>query len=282
MPAQRMVDVTASLIQDSEMNTKLAKFVSFLGCLIVLQNVTAMAEDSDLGITLSTGVDFTTGNYGGDVDIEDVYVPLTANFDYGRIAYRLTVPYLSVRAPEGTVFDAGGEPVPGSGAMTTESGLGDIIGSATLYDVISNRQLGFAMDLTAKVKFGTADEAKGLGTGENDYSVQADFFKDVDQLTWIGSVGYTLRGDPTGIDLENVFMASVGGTYKFTPDVKSGLFFDYRESALAGSDDIQELSGFVSRRISDDWRIQVYALTGLSDSSPDLGGGLRIKRVVNR
>ena len=31
------------------------------------------------------------------------------------------------------------------------------------------------IDLTGKVKFGTADENKGLGTGENDYAVQADW-----------------------------------------------------------------------------------------------------------
>jgi hypothetical protein len=31
----------------------------------------------------------------------------------------------------------------------------------TVYDLIRNRRLGFAMDITAKVKFGTADIDKG-------------------------------------------------------------------------------------------------------------------------
>ena len=136
------------------------------------------------------------------------------------------------------------------------------------------------MDFTGKVKFATADEDKGLGTGENDYTIRADIFKFVDQFTWLGSVGYKFRGDPTGVDLDNVLIASLGGTYKFTPDVNAGVFFDYRESAISGSDSIQELSGFVSRRLSEDWRIQVYALTGFTDSSPDWGAGLQIKRIL--
>jgi hypothetical protein len=261
------------------MKIKLVQTMALLGCVTMLQGVTA-AQENDPEFTLSTGVDFASGTYGGDADIEDIYVPLTATVDYGRVAFRLTVPYLSVKAPEGTIFDPGGEPLPGSGALTTESGLGDIIGSVTIYDVLSSQRLGLAMDLTGKVKFGTADEDKGLGTGESDYSVQADLYKFMDDFTLLGSLGYKYRGDPTGIDLDNVLMASVGGTYRFSPDVKGGLIFDYRESAISGSDSVQELTGFVSRRISEDWRLQVFVLTGFTDSSPDWGGGFQIKRVM--
>ena len=261
------------------MKMKLVETMAFVACAIMLQGVTA-AQENDPEFTLSTGVDFATGTYGGDVDIEDTYVPLTATVDYGRVAFRLTVPYLSVKAPEGTIFDPGGEPLPGTGAVTTESGLGDVVGSVTIYDVINNQQLGLAMDLTGKVKFGTADENKGLGTGENDYSVQADLFKFMGDVTLLGSLGYKYRGDSTGVDLDNVLMASAGGTYRFSPDAKGGLIFDYRESAISGSDSVQELTGFVSRRLSEDWKLQVFVLTGLTDSSPDWGAGFQIKRVM--
>ena len=262
------------------MKPRTIQIVPLLGCLIMLHSVTSLAQSNDPKITLSMGTEITSGAYGGDVDIEDFYVPLTGTVDYGNVAFRLTVPYLTVDAPEGTIFDPGGEPLPGSGAMSTESGLGDIIGSVTFFDVITSQRLGLAMDLTGKVKFGTADVDKGLGTGESDYTVQADFYKFVDQLTWLSSVGYKFRGDPTGIDLDNVLIASLGGIYKFTPDVNAGLFFDYRESSISGSDSIQELSGFVSRRLNEDWKVQVYALTGFTDSSPDWGAGLQIKRIL--
>ena len=264
------------------MNAKLLQIAAFLGCAVMLHGMTAVAEDNDIEFSLSAGADFTSGTYGGDVDIEDTYVPLTATIDNGRFSFRLTVPYLSVTAPEGTIFDPGGVPLPGTGDMITESGLGDIIGSATIYNVIDSERLDLVMDLTGKIKFGTADMDKGLGTGETDYSVQADFYKFADQFTLIGSIGYKFRVDPTGLDLNNVLLASVGGSYKFTPDVNGGLFFDYRESAISGSDSVQELTAFVSRRITDEWRLQLYALTGFTDSSPDWGGGIQIKRALTR
>lgn len=263
------------------MNANSFQFTGLLGCAVMLASVTASAQDQNTTFTFSAGAEYTSGRYGGDVDIDDVYVPLTATASSGRVTYRLTVPYLSVRAPEGTlIYDPGGEPQPGSGDIVTESGLGDVIGSVTIFDVVSNSRLRLAMDLTAKVKLATADEDKGLGTGENDYSVQADFYKFYDQLMLLGSIGYRFRGDPGGVDLNDVVTTSIGGTYNFTPNVRGGLVFDYRQSAIDGNDDIQELTGFVSRRISENWRLQFYALAGFSDSSPDMGIGVQVKREI--
>ena len=252
-----------------------------LGCMLIFDSGTTLAEDTDPVFTLSAGMEVTSGDYGGVHDIEDIYTPFTATVDYGRMALRLTVPYLNVRAPEGTIITGpGGEPIPGEGPMTTNSGIGDVIAGITLYDVLSNRRLGFAMDLSAKVKLGTADETKGLGTGENDYTVQANFLKFLDKITLIGSVGYKFRGDPVGIDLDDVLLVSAGGTYKLSERTKSGLFLDYRESSIIGGDSGQELTGFVSHRVSDNWRFQVYLLTGFTDSSPDFGGGFLLKRSL--
>jgi len=264
------------------MKTKNLLAASWLGCVVMLQSVTSVADNYDPVFTLSTGVDTTSGRYGGDVDIEDFYIPMTVSADYGRFAVRLTVPYLSVTAPEGTIIGPGGEALPGSGELSTESGLGDIIASITFYDVISSRRLGLAMDLTGKVKFGTADEEKGLGTGESDYSVHADVYKFLDKFTLLSSVGYKFHGDPAGYDLNDVFMASLGGTYKLTTDVNGGLFFDYRESSISGNDSVQEVSVFISRRSSENWRLHIYALAGFTDSSPDWGGGITIKRAMRR
>lgn len=256
--------------------------MAMIGLAFALTTVNASAESDDVTFKLSTGVDYTSGDYGGTEDIEDTYIPVTGSIDYGRFGFRLTVPYLSVRARSGTIItDPGGQPLPGSGARTTESGLGDIIGSVTLYDVINNRDLGIALDVTAKIKFATANEDKGLGTGEHDYSVQADFYNYIDQFTLLGSAGYKVRGDPSGFDLENVLFGSVGGIYKFTSDTRGGLIYDYRESSFTTGDSIRELSGFVSQRINDDWRVQVHALTGFSDSSPDWGGGVLLKRAFD-
>jgi hypothetical protein len=136
------------------MKMKQVSSTSLLCCVMLLQSVTSVADDYDSVFTFSTGVDFTSGTYGGDVDIEEFYVPLTATADYGRVAFRLTVPYLSVAAPEGTVIGPGGEPLPGSGELTTENGLGDIIGSV-------------ALDLAVLIKEEyPEDEATGFSEGD--------------------------------------------------------------------------------------------------------------------
>jgi len=251
-----------------------------LGGLILFAGVAAAEQGDAPRFSIAAGAEYTTGTYGGDADIEDFYVPLKASVDFRRLSFRLTVPYLSVRAPEGTVITGpGGEPIPGTGDIVTNSGIGDVIGSVTVYDVIRNRRLGFAMDLTGKVKFGTADVDKGLGTGENDFTVQADFLKFTDNITWIGSVGYKFRGQPPGATLDDAFLASAGGIYKITRDMRTGLFFDYRESSI-GADPTQELSVFFSNRLNADWRFQVFAFKGFTDSGADWGGGLQVKRLL--
>ena len=251
-----------------------------LGGVILLAGVTAAEEGNDPRFSISAGAEYTTGTYGGDTDIEDFYVPMKATMDFRRLSFRLTVPYLSVRAPEGTVITGpGGEPIPGTGDIVTNSGIGDVIASVTVLDVIRNQRLGFAMDLTGKVKFGTADVDKGLGTGENDFTVKADFLKFTEKVTWIGSVGYRFRGQPPGATLDDALLASAGGIYKFNGDTRAGMFFDYRESSI-GADPTQELSVFLSNRISTDWRLQAFVFRGFTDSGADWGAGLQVKRYL--
>ena len=248
---------------------------------LALIAATAQASGDDPKVTLGTGVEVSSGTYGGDADIEDLYVPISASVDYGRLGFRVTVPYLSVRAPEGTsITGPGGEPIPGTGDIVTNSGLGDITGSVTLYDVVRNRRLGIALDLTGAVKLGTADFDKGLGTGETDFTLQADLLKFINETTLLFSAGYKFRGDPAGVDLENTAIASLGITQKFSDRTRAGLFFDYRESSITGRDSMREVTGYLSRRVNDSWKVQMYVLAGLSDSSPDWGAGLHVKRTM--
>lgn len=240
------------------------------------------AAQIDSSVTLSSGAEYTRGDYGGTQDVEDWYFPFTVNVDTGRIAYRLTVPYLRVRAPEGTVVtEPGGSPVTGAGKLKTESGLGDIVGSITFYDLINNLELGVAVDLTGKVKLGSADEDDGLGTGENDYSLQLDTYKYFDQFALLGSVGYKVRGEPSGIELENVVFGAIGGVYRLPSENRLGVIFDYRESAIRDGDSVRELSAFFTHKLDKSWQLQYYALAGFSDSSPDWGAGMRIKLTID-
>ena len=259
------------------MNTRAYRVASLVVTALMAANVNAIAEEGNATVSWSTGIEYASGTYGGTVDIEDFYVPIIARIGFERVSFELTVPYLSVRAPTGTVLpEPGEEPVFGSGPITTESGLGDLIAGLTLYDVFYSAERNIALDLTGKIKFGTADETKGLGTGEQDYTLRADLFKFFERITLLGSAGYKFRGDPPGLDLKNVLLGSVGGVYAMTEKSRFGLIYDYRESALADGDAVSELSAFVSRSLTDSWQIQFYAFTGFSDSSADWGAGILV------
>lgn len=243
--------------------------------LLLLIGSSAIADDSAVTTSWSTGLEYSSGTYGGDTDIEDLYLPVGFSLNLPRMSIDLTVPFLSTRAPAGTtVIDPGGEPVTGSGQSVTESGLGDVIAGITVYDVLYSDKLGLAMDLTGKIKFGTADETRGLGTGEQDFTVRSDFYKFFEQFTLMGSLGYKFRGDLETVNLENVLIASVGGIFYANDTSRVGLILDYRESAIADGDAASELSAFVSQKFGDAWSLQLYVFTGFSNSSPDWGGGV--------
>jgi hypothetical protein len=224
---------------------------------------------------LGVGAEYTTGDYGGDESVDEFYVPVTGTLDFERVAFRVTVPFLSMRAPEFTTISGpDGQPIVGEGPIVTESGLGDILASATVFDVLANSDGDFALDLTGKIKFGTADEEKGLGTGEQDYSLQADVFRFFDKATLMGTAGYAFRGDPESYDLDDTLFGSVGASFAVSDAASIGAFFDFREASVPDSDSLQELSTWVSTRLGANGRAQFYVLAGFGDSSPDWGGGL--------
>lgn len=250
----------------------LLRFLAFV--VLGLFSVTSSAQQQ--GLSIKTGVQYTTGEYGGTQDISDIYVPITGMLVSGDWGLSATIPYLRVKAPGGTQIGPGGEPIPGTGDMTTESGVGDIILRLTYFNLLRSADKQFALDVTGKLKLGTADENKGMGTGENDYSIQFDGYSFFDNFTLFGTLGYKVRGQPVGYDLEDVWFASIGGSIPIATRTRLGMAFDLRPSAYKSNEDLRELSLYISRRSASNWRYSAYLSTGFSDSSPDMGAGFSV------
>jgi hypothetical protein len=234
----------------------------------------ALAQDV---LTFATGFDYTSGKYGGTVKTDILYVPFSAKYETGSWIFKGTVPYVHVTGAA-NVVGAGADRVTlpeGSTERRSASGLGDIVGSA-FYNVLSEPGAPVGLDLGIKVKLGTADDTKGLGTGKTDYSFQADAFKVLGTVTAFGSFGYRVYGDPEGVDLKNVFYGSVGGSYKLSAQTSVGLAYDFRPAITPGGGKVSELSAFVSQRLSREWKLQVYGVTGFADASPDFGIGAQL------
>jgi hypothetical protein len=249
----------------------LAVFLGLLAC-------NAYGAESDAGrFSVSTGFDYSSGKYGTSSSTDILYIPVSVKYETDTARFKLTVPYLRISG-EGNVILAGvGSPVVigKTGMRMTDSGLGDVVASAfgTLIPEAGNLP---SIDLGVKIKFGTADETKGLGTGKNDYSLQADVTKTYDKLTAFATLGYKWVGDPPGFALNNVLYGTVGGAYKFATGTSAGILIDYRQAASPGQHDPQELTLYASHKLSPDLSLVVYIYSGFSDGSPDIGGGLQI------
>ncbi len=218
-----------------------------------------------------TGIEQTSGDYGGSRDFRDRYIPLTVLYERSRLAFRVTLPWLEVEFAD-----------PDGLSTFTESGLGDAVLGLTVFDVLGSTDGSLALDLTSKLKLGTADERKGLGTGETDYSLQADVYKFVGRSTLVVSAGYRLRGDTATLPLDDTWLLAAGGFYRLSSATSAGLFLDFRESSVPGYESIRELTASLSRSLAGQWRVQGYLVRGLSDTSLDWAAGVATRRDFRR
>ena len=236
----------------------------------------ARPAHADAGFT--TGVDYTTGKYGAAEATRVIYVPFTFKYEGQRHALRLTVPYIRISAPVGgdiIAIGPDGQPIRSStGLRETNDGLGDVVAAMgyTVFD--AGASSGTLLDVTAKAKFASADDVRGLGTGENDYSLQLDLYQTINRFTALATAGYRVYGDTPDIELDDVFFGSLGGVFKLGPETSAGLIFDFRDNIVPRTDPQRDLTVFVMRKLGKGYKVQGYAARGLSDASPDWGAGL--------
>ena len=240
------------------------------------------------GFELGVGYDYSSGDYGQDVTTEIEYLPVSLAWTTGPWRAEVTVPYIRVTG-NGTVVPGAGGPMVfdnfnsgffgmgggGSSATGTEtrSGLGDV-----------TARLGYAFlpadgsfyELSGKVKFGTADEDQGLGTGENDYALQFDGVFGGGPVSPYVTLGYLVTGDSADFSYRDVPYGSLGLMFRLGAGASAGLGYDYRRATVQGSDDQQQASAYLGWRFTPDLSATLSALAGFTDSSPDYGASLRL------
>lgn len=241
--------------------------------------------------SLGTGFDYSEGDYSGNDNIKVWYFPVTAKLVSGPATFKLTVPYVRVEAPSNvTVILAGGDGGgvsegeiedggSGGGSSTTPSitsrdGLGDIVLSLA-YNLWDDRARPFGLDVGGKIKFGTADTAKGLGTGKNDYTLYAEAFRQWDnRLDTYINIGYRWYGDTATTDYRDAWLFSTGLAYPMSQTLSLGLDYGYRQKLLANLDAASDVTAYLNYKFTSGYKLQAYAVKGFTPASPDWGGGM--------
>ena len=231
-----------------------------------------VALNAQAQLELGAGLHYSSGDYGTGSDTDITMLAATGRYESGPWVYKAMLPYLEVTG-ENAVVPGVGRVNRGSGRRRTESGLGDVVLSAT-YAAYAG------LDLTGKLKLPTADETRGLGTGEADMAFLADAYQAFNRVTGFAGLGYHLLGDPPGLPLNNVWSANVGASYKIDQRDSAGVSLEGRQRAAPGGAPQRELMGFFSRKLDRFWKGQAYGLIGLADGSPDWGFGLSLARPM--
>lgn len=247
----------------------------------------AAAQTLQVGV----GAEYSTGTYGGTDETTIYEVPVTFRLRAGDWSFRVRVPFASIEGPGGVVpggpDDNGGDRSgPGGGGDdeddpiedqlgqviggVSSSGLADMSISATFSQDIGEDNY---LDLTGRVTLPTGDVAKDLGTGETDFTMLAEFGHDFDGAGLYVFGGYKFRG---GATREDGAQFGGGGYFRPADGVIAGLDAGWSESSLNGLDESADLTAYSSFTLSPDWRLSLYALTGLTENAPDFGAGLTL------
>lgn len=251
----------------------------------------AQARD---GVTLGSGIDYSSGRYGSDTRTTVLAVPLTATWTHGRFSARASVPWLHVAGDPDVVPGVGGvdnrnplgrgrlpllgapPSAPGNDgtARGSASGIGDV-STALTWSQPLGRSAG--IDIGVNAKFATADADKGLGTGANDYGASVDLYRDFDGTTLFGGAGRTRLGDSRYIDLQHVDSANLGLS-RSAGAGRVGAMLEYRSAASRDRDDRRDATVFYAHPTAGGGRMQVYASHGFTDGGPAWGAGVAFSK----
>jgi len=266
---------------------------------IILQMISISAIAAPVSrFAVGIGLEASSGNFGTDSTSSYVSVPFIFDwFPTERIDLELTVPLLyqktsntGVAALGGAAkstarrnmngqysYTGGGAALAGGGTVgDSEFGLGDITLTGG-YVLLLDGDLTPLIRPTFYLKFPTADENRGLGTGEFDFGPGLAVSK------WMGNwqpfveARYIFQGASNkGTGARDYIITDAGIGYGW-----SGNLYTSAYSRL-GSVVFDGMEAPLEVRLKNVWRLsellntEIYLLKGISDGSSDYGGGVSL------
>jgi hypothetical protein len=206
---------------------------------------------------------YKTGDFGTPTKSNLYYFSPALGFITPRYDVSVTIPYLSLTNET-------------AGQTVTENGIGDVILRGGMV-VVPETENGISFSASIALKLATADENKGLGTGETDYGGFLGLRKRIGQNRFILSAGYIKTGDPQTFDFNDVTVFDIGYARIFGLTELSA-WYEGRRSVVPGAKNPQEVNVGFFHILNQDYSIRGSSFAGLNDGGPDFGLNLGLVR----
>lgn len=282
----------------------------FTGAVLVLSvsMFSAVSWSADLSgkepaASISIGAEFSSGTYNSATTTSSLYIPLVVSwYPTERLDMSIEVPYVyqsssqvttslyqnnAAVTSQQTVARRGG---PGgmisnttsstvgstssvNGNRHAVSGLGDIILRTGYIPVFEQGNIP-QLRASLFVKTPTASVSDGLGTGEFDYGGGFDLSKWFGDFHLAAETSYTWQGKIDGYGLKNYFSYTLVTGYQITRNLRPMLVLKGASAPSEFSDHLRELRARMVWNLTSRTSLDSFISRGLSDSSPDYGGGI--------
>ncbi|PLX81491.1 MAG: hypothetical protein C0616_04100 [Desulfuromonas sp.] len=254
------------------------------------------AQPMPLNMAIGSGIEYQSGDYGTGDTVTNWRVPLLLEWlPHRRFSLTAEIPYVHQSRTAETVL-LGGTPTPtrqqrGSGRMSggtnmgdstttvtevettdSEGGLGDITLDAAL-TLVEERTNWPRLNGLLYAKLPTADEEKGLGTGEFDWGAGFGLRKEFDKLSAYGELLWISPGSSDDYDPDSYLEWLASLSYR-VGSVRPGISLSGGTAPFDDADDPLEVKLRLGGLAGDHGSYSLYLARGLSDGSPDWGVGL--------
>jgi len=159
-----------------------------------------------------------------------------------------------------------------SDTVESEGGLGDIVLDGTYYAAYPGELADWApgIDLSGNIKFPTADEDKGLGTGEFDVGLEIGLYRWLSSAVIVfGDWKYIFIGEPEGRDFDNQIIYDIGFGYKISEKWLHSFLIEGRTAVSENGKDSVSAIYALSCDIRENLDCFASLEAGLSEGAPD-------------
>lgn len=190
----------------------------------------------------------------------------TAGASGGRWDANLTVPFLGLDRD-------------GAGVSLRDRGLGDIVAQGA-YRFLPETEEGWSLDGGGALKFPTASDTKGLGTGRTDAGAFLSLHQRLGLFQWTllgGWIQAITSNQPSSADgyTSGAYVAGLRGEWDFDR-ARWGLAFEARGATFQGEPGARELTLDVFHPLTPTWGLKAAVTAGFTDGGPRQSVGVAV------